>query len=740
MRRCIGRFVFRVSRFAFPSALALLWFVAPLLALGGEAEVEKQVEGIVSKLKRPSLEEVFAAQRALAQLGADAVPALKAQLGKTQPPAQLAVAKALCALGSPDDTVKPLVAVIESKRAPELGVFAATILGEEPARDVPATERELARLADDTSLAPEVARTVARSLYFTATSESTLKKANATLRRLLVGAKDEPLRRDCALALAEIEDFLPPVEDILKAMEQESTPSGRLAHALLQNRSLKSLLVKPGSRAGSLNDKLLEEVKDYIQKYHVEEPLPDQILVNAAARGMVAALQGGAHPDRHSAFFDEEESKRFTEQIRGQYSGIGAVVQFLKHFDTGDKPVFTVVKPSYNGPAYKAGIRSYDRIVEIAGQPTAGKQTDEVVGLLRGEAKTEVELAVTSPGSSEKRKLKVARAEIDVPSVSYQLLPGKVGYIRLAVFGEMTARDLDKALVALEKDGMAALVLDLRNNPGGQLTGAVEVADEFLKDNKLIVYTEGRNKRIAPREEFRTKDPTAHPDYPMAVLVNGGSASASEIVAGALQDHQRAVLIGTTTFGKGSVQKLFPLQSTGNQSRLKLTIAKYFLPSGRSIHGKGIEPDIRVSYKAPFTPKDFEHLRETGAFHRYTAEHFAKSKDLLCKLAEFDGGDAAAYPGFDAWQKGLGEDIGRDKARRLLRAWLRIVVADDRGADFACDYEEDPQLQRGILEAIRSLKHLDPKAIPEYKAFATQPPAKEEPGKPEESAEHPPEE
>lgn len=703
--------------------------------LGGAADIEKQVDSILSRLKRPSTDELFAAQRELAQLGAEAVPIIKGQLAKAPPPAQFVLAKALCALGSPEDSLKHLVALIEARRSPDLAVLAAAALGEEPARDLPGTERELSRLADDAALAPEVARTVARALYFTATTEESLKKANATLRRLLVAARDDAVRRECALALAEIDDFEAPVEDILKALQEEPTAAGRLARALLQNRSLRALLLKPRNREGALGNKLLEEVKTRIQMFHVEEPLPDHVLVNAAAKGMVGALQGGKEPDRHSAYFDEDEWKKFREQISGHYGGIGAVVQFLKHFDTGDTPVFTVVRPNYNGPAYKAGIRSFDRIVEAAGKPTAGLRADEVVGLLRGEPGTPVELAITSPGSAEKRKITVTRADIDVPSVSHQLLPARVGYVRLTAFSDSTARDLDAALTTLEKQGIAALILDLRNNPGGQLQAAVQIADEFLKDNKLIVYTEGRNKRIAPREEYRTKDPTTHPDYPMAVLINGGSASASEIVAGALQDHHRAVIIGQKSFGKGSVQKLFPVQATGNQSGLKLTVAKYFLPSHRSIHGKGVEPDIRVSLASPFTPKEFEHLRESGAFHRYTAAHWPKHKDALAKLAEFDAADPAAYPGFEEWFNGLAEELGRDKARRLLRAWLRIIVADDRGADFPCDPQEDTQLQRAILEVLRNIKGVDPKEVPEYRAFASQPFPKEEPEKPE----HPPE-
>jgi len=713
-------------------AFATLLCVSAAALAAAPADVDKQVDTILARIKHTSADELWDAQRELTRLGADAIPTLKSQLAKAPRPAsQLVLAKSLCALGSPEEAVEPLLAIIRSKRSPDLGVLAAGILAVEPARDVPATERELMRLADDSTLAPEVARAVARALYFAATSEESLKRANATLRRLLVAAQDSSVRRDCALALAEIDDFESPVEEILKDLDEEPTPRGRLAHTLLQNRNLRALLLKPKNREGRLNDEILNEVKSRIQLFHVEQPVPDAVLVNAAAKGMVMALNSGEHPDRHSAYFDEEEWKTFREHISGHYGGIGAIVQFMKHFDSGDTPLFTVVRPTYNGPVYKAGIRSYDRIIEVDGQPTTGKKTNEVVESLRGKAGTAVEITVTSPGSPEKRKVQIARADIDMPSVASELLPGKIGYIRLSSFSDATAKDLDAALRALEKRGVAALILDLRSNPGGQLSAAVDVADKFLKDNKLIVYTEGRNKVIAPREEFRTKDPTTHPDYPMIVLVNSQSASASEIVAGALQDHQRATLVGTRTYGKGSVQKLFPLRATAGQSGLKLTIAKYYLPSGRSIHGKGVEPDVKVTYRPTIMRKDFEHLRETGAFYRYTTPRFAQQKELFAQLAQFDGVEAKRYPDFDGWHTGLAGELGRDKARRLLRAWLRILVADDRGKEFVCDYEEDNQLQRAILEVAKQVKGLDPKAIPEYHAFAVAPPQKEEPEKPE---------
>ncbi len=705
--------------------VCLLTALGSCAALPATRDLERQVDRIVGKLRRANTDEVWTAKRQLAQLGEDAVPVLQERLAGARPAGQVALAKALCELGHPEAAVEPLVGLIRSKRSADYGVMAATILGSD-ARDVAATERRLLQLVADESLPPPVGREVARSLWAAATTEESLKQANAALRRHLAAAKDPATRRECALALAQIDDFDPPVDAVLKELQEEPTVQGRLARALLETNNLRSLLIRPKNREGKLQDRFLNEVKEHIQRFHVEEPLPDHELLSAAARGMVGALHGGDHPDRHSAYFDEKDWQKFKEHISGHYGGIGAVVQYLKHFDTGELPVFSIVRPNYHGPAYKAGLRSYDRIVEVNGQPTAledikdvQKRLKAVVESLRGKPGSEAEIVVTRPGSTERRALKVARADIEMPSVHAKLLPAKIGYLRLTSFGQRSADDLGKALRTLEKQGMAALVLDLRSNPGGQLSTAVQVADKFLKHNKLIVYTEGRNKRIARREEFRTKDPTTHPDYPIVVLVNSHSASASEIVAGALQDHKRATLVGTTTYGKGSVQKLFPLRSTAARSGLKLTIAKYYLPSGRSIHGQGVEPDVEVKFKPTFTKDDFEGLREKGDFHRYTATRFDEHKALFAQLTEFDALDAKRYPGFDAWYKSLAEEVGRDKTRRLLRAWLRIRIADERGKEFVCDIEEDNQLQRAILEVAGHVEAIDPTRVPEYRFFAT---------------------
>ena len=377
--------------------------------------VDSEVDRILGKLKRASAADVWSAERQLVALGADAVPILKDRLPKARPGAQVAAAKALCDLGHPDGVVEPLVGLVRSKHSGDYASMAAVILGT-GARDVPATERHLAKLVDEESLPGPVSREIARALWSAATTEESLKQANAALRRHLAAAKDPATRRQCALALAQIDDFNAPVDAILKELQDQPTPEGRLARALLETNNLRSLLIRPKNREGDLNDRFLNEIKQLMQRFHVEEPRPDHELVNAAAKGMVGALQQGDDPDRHSAYFDEKDWQKFREHISGHYGGIGAVVQFIKHFDAGDLPVFSIVRPNYSGPAYKVGLRSYDRILEVNGKSTAiqdakdiEKKLKEIVDNLRGKPDREAEIVVTSPGSKERRKLKVKK-------------------------------------------------------------------------------------------------------------------------------------------------------------------------------------------------------------------------------------------------------------------------------------------------------------------------------------------
>lgn len=333
------------------------------------------------------------------------------------------------------------------------------------------------------------------------------------------------------------------------------------------------------------NDKTFQKVKIFsealseIQKKYVEDK-DSKDLIYGAIKGMLGTL------DPHSAFLTPEEFKELEIETSGIFSGIGIEI-------TLKDGILTVVSPIEGTPADKAGMRAGDKILQINEKNTKNMGLNEAVRLIRGTKGTKVNLTILHEGEKEPKKLAITREVIPIKSVKYKNLEDAYGYIRISTFQDKTTEDFQAALKKLEatKGGLKGLVLDLRNDPGGLLNEAVKIADEFL-DSGLIVYTQGRIK------EQNLKF-FAHPNktqrlYPIVVLVNEGSASASEIVAGALQDQKRAIILGTQTFGKGSVQTIIPLD---DGSGLKLTTARYYTPSGRSIQAKGITPDILVKGK-----------------------------------------------------------------------------------------------------------------------------------------------
>ncbi|MBA1273052.1 S41 family peptidase [Stutzerimonas azotifigens] len=319
------------------------------------------------------------------------------------------------------------------------------------------------------------------------------------------------------------------------------------------------------------------EVLDRIKAAYVE-PVDDKTLLENAIKGMLSNL------DPHSAYLEPEAFAELQESTSGEFGGLGIEVGLEDGF-------IKVVSPIDDTPASKAGIEAGDLIVKIDGQPTKGLSMMEAVEKMRGKPGSAITLSIVRDGGSP-RDIKLTRAVIKVRSVRSQILEPGYGYLRITQFQVNTGDEVGKALASLKKDNQGnklnGLVLDLRNNPGGVLQAAVEVADHFLTSG-LVVYTKGR---IANSELRFNADPAdASEGIPLVVLINGGSASASEIVAGALQDHKRGVLMGTDSFGKGSVQTVLPLN---NDRALKLTTALYYTPNGRSIQAQGIVPDIQV--------------------------------------------------------------------------------------------------------------------------------------------------
>ena len=331
--------------------------------------------------------------------------------------------------------------------------------------------------------------------------------------------------------------------------------------------------------------KLFTDVLAIIQNQYVDETEPREVIYGAI-RGMLRSL------DPHSSFLDPESYREMQVETSGSFGGLGIEI-------TVRDDQLTVVAPIEGTPAHKAGVQPGDRIVKIEGLPTKDMTLVDAVKKMRGPKGTKVSITIVRDGTKEPIELSIVREIIQVQSVKMQEIEPGLGYIRLRQFQERTAKDLVAGIDKLEKTGrFAGLIVDLRNNPGGLLSSAVEVSEEFLGDGKLVVYTEGRVRNQNMRFVAHAKHPVT--DVPLVVLVNQGSASASEIVAGAIQDHGRGVVLGTQTFGKGSVQTIIPL---ADGSGLRLTTAKYFTPKGRSIHGKGITPDIVIDLPKEDAPR-----------------------------------------------------------------------------------------------------------------------------------------
>jgi carboxyl-terminal processing protease len=320
----------------------------------------------------------------------------------------------------------------------------------------------------------------------------------------------------------------------------------------------------------------LSEVFGKIKENYVEE-VEDKTLLENAIRGMLSGL------DPHSNYLDKESFHELRVGTSGEFGGLGIVVGMENGF-------VKVVSPIDDTPAARAGIEAGDLIIRLDETPVKGMTLDDAVKIMRGKPGSPIKLMIVREGKDKPFEVTIVRDKIRVKSVKPRMLEAGYGYIRITQFQQRTGKDLLAAIKKLEKESnnkLKGMVLDLRNNPGGLLDAAVDVTDAFIGSGKIVVSVKGRSKDN--QDIRRSKNSDQIKGVPLVVLVNGGSASASEIVAGALQDHKRAVIMGKQSFGKGSVQSVVPL---GNNAGLKLTTARYYTPSGRTIQAKGITPDI----------------------------------------------------------------------------------------------------------------------------------------------------
>ncbi len=339
----------------------------------------------------------------------------------------------------------------------------------------------------------------------------------------------------------------------------------------------------------------INDLTAVIKAYYYED-VKEEDLTEGLYKGLFASLG-----DPYSAYYTEEEYEEMMISASAQYSGIGAVLQ-----QDRDTMQVKIVKVYDETPAQAAGLKAGDLVMQVGSIDARSMELTELVTHIRGEENSKVRLVVTREGEFENRRFQVKRAKVDVPTVESMMIDDGIGLVVVNEFGKATAEDFKSSVEKLRTDGMEKLIVDLRDNPGGMFDSVIEVLDYILPEG-LIVYTEDK---YGNRQE-ETSDAEHYLDLPMAVLINGNSASCSEIFAGAIRDYDYGVLIGTTTYGKGVVQTVRPLS---DNSAIKLTTAKYFTPKGENIHGSGIEPDITLKYK-------YSGKIEAGAVYDYTKDN-----------------------------------------------------------------------------------------------------------------------
>ena len=681
----------------------------------------------------------------------------------------------------PDATAlsERLRALLESKRE-DIAVGAAGLLADPTFRTLSNDDRRslverLLVYATDGQRSPQLRLETAFAASKLGGGDD-LRKARAQMTAFME-SNDASLRALGALTLARSgAEISGKLYDELRTLAILPGERGRLAASYLEKERVRELGERKLKNLSALNDAdkgapaasdkdsggvapseldPLRNLLVLIERAHLDgDKVTRDQLLEAAMQGMLSSL------DEHSTYLNQKNYTRFEQDLAAGYGGIGAYVG-----EDREDGLFTITHPIYSGPAYKAGLMSEDKIVRIDDWPTIGKPVDEIIKRLKGKPGTPVKLYVWRRGMdpaladrpTEDMVVSVERQAITIPAEQHQLLPGKIGVLVLHEFSQVASSELRKPLLAMLDSGMQGLVFDLRNNSGGLLEEAVNVAGLFLPRNSLVVSTESR---VRETEKLYTQnEPIVPANMPIVVLVNRFSASASEIVSGALQDHGRATIIGQRSFGKGSVQNLIPLTGMRDDRyedenkngrwdnwekitkdwnnngefdfapRIKLTIARYLLPSGRSIHREvdkdanilsqgGIEPDklVAASRTDMWRIEEMYRVNKTKAPRDWVERNWGEYKERFGQIADNDRKDTSIYPGFQELYDSLHTPLPPDDVRQLLRAEIRRRVQDTRGQEFPQgDFVEDLQLQAAISDILAKLG-TSPDNFPDYKA------------------------
>lgn len=700
-----------------PAAFALV----VLSAVTGSAlllpaqDVQDRVERIFDRIEESRGLGMWEGIRELDQLGPSALPEIRKGLTRADAFVRVAVCKVLYTNEFRDEALGALAKVVEGKNAPAKKA-AADMIASLVAADKTLGDRDRGRIrADLEKQAEQSDDALAQiALHRAVWSLTGNIQPARKVREILASTGRKDVKEEAALTLAEMDKFVW-AKATLAELAKEPSDRGRMARSYLKVNELTEHINRQlaNQAAGTKYDfRLLEEAIDALKSWYYDEGkvVPEK-LVEAATRGAVASL------DPYTVYMDEaaiEQLKK--EDLGGEYGGIGARVSMQK--DKSGRSFLTIVEPIFSGPAYRAGLRSGDTIIEVEGESTMNKELSDLVRRLRGKAGTKVSFKVIRRGWTKEREFSIARERIQLETTTHRMLPGDIGYIKLSTFGEQDIELVEKSVTDMK--GMKALVFDLRGNSGGYLRTAHKLASYFLNRGQLIVSTKGRGVE----QDRRVADGSKLTDVPMVVLVDDMSASASEILAGALQDHKRAVVVGRKTFGKGSVQDMKYLKTTEEKSAVKVTISKWYLPSGRTVEKDkqeegGVHPDVKAEppEREFWKEAEFERLLSGDEIDKYVKELLSSQKDLAGQLAESDGGDPARYPKFDALYEALKTKASKEEIRELVRDQLRRGVQDERARPFYFDFQKDHVLQRGILEACKLAK-VDPKSIKDYEIFA----------------------
>ncbi len=772
----------------FQRALVALLVMGSFMT-GQVADPLTAAQKILDKTSSASVADLWTHARDLTLLGEDIAPILREGLKSGAAGTRYVAARTLALLIDDPSATKVLVDLAKGNDAVELRSLAIEFMGQ---NEMEAAAPDLVQLLNQPLPGPLRVR-VAQAVYQVSLDQ---RESVRTLLRELLASTDSETRTTAALALAEVGQ-IEAARPVLDELREDPSLRGRLANLYLHLEQWKELAVRsremgPPSSGPSSNE-LLEDLMAMVSELHQDgDKFSKDELLDGAARGLVQIL------DPHSSFLTPKELEAWDFDLNPSYGGIGAYVNL-----DDDGQIF-IARPIYSGPAYREDLRTGDKIIKVDGWDTVGHELQDITKRMKGPAGTNVTLTIYRRGWQKFREFSIKREIIRIPTVNAEMLPGNIGYAQLTTFGGSTAAELEIALEDLEKKGMTSLILDLRSNSGGYLQAAKDVAGKFLSGNQEICYWEGRNTRVAPRRHLYSSEGSKVRTLPLVVLINRWSASASEIVSGALQDHKRAIVIGERSFGKGSVQRFFdvlsrpsepftdearsngfydegeefidrnrngiwdvnepftdrperngawdrgePFTDKNNNKRrdsdeefvdqngdgryqgpemfqdqnkngdydrgpqVKLTIARYFLPSGRSIHterdkeGKvlskgGVLPDELITLR-PFEGwkvEEFARIRETGLITEYVDDLAKTAPEALQKLAESDSRSTVSYPKFDELYTKLSTPLKGDDVRLELRFQIRKRASDQRGREYVADVEEDPQLQRGIFQAL----------------------------------------